>query len=259
MNAFFTKKDSAKSKVLPKREEKKNINIQWNGSLVFQLSLIACGLLAFLIIESDIKLGLSNTTAMEHEVDLTEPPMTNFVVEVEKLPVVKPPKAEEPVPRPKVTPSYTFTQIDNNVATETPVIANTETPAIEPQITKIKKPEGDRNVMNVESVPVFPGCEGLLTNAEKRDCLQEKIRSFVGKKFNTDVSDQTLGGKQRILVQFKIAANGQVTDIKARAADGALEREAKRVVGRLPTMKPGLQGDVPVNVVYNLPIVFSVN
>jgi len=260
MNAFLKKKSGAESKVLAKREQKKNINIQWNGPLVFQLSLIGCGLLAFLIIESDIKLGMSNASAKNYEPDFSEPAMTDFVMLVDTKPVIKVPKVRRSTQRPKATPASTFTPINNDAPTvETPVAPTDGDPVIDAPTAPVRQPMGDRNMINVEVVPTFPGCEGLQTNAEKRACMQEKISVFIGKKFNIDVSDQTSGSKQRIIVQFKIATDGQITEVRARAADRALEREAKRVVEKLPDMKPGLQGNVPVNVVYSLPIVFSVN
>jgi len=110
----------------------------------------------------------------------------------------------------------------------------------------------------IENVPIFPGCESG-NNAQKRDCMSEKITAFVQKKFNTDLAgDLGLSGRQRISVIFKIDKNGNVTGVRSRAPHPSLEKEAARVINLLPKMKPGKQRGKAVIVPYSLPIVFQV-
>ena len=74
-------------------------------------------------------------------------------------------------------------------------------------------------------------------------------------KFDVDAAaDSGLTGYQKIYVQFKIDKQGHVVDIKARAADSKLEREAIKVIKKIPQMTPGQQRDRNVEVIYNLPI-----
>ena len=111
----------------------------------------------------------------------------------------------------------------------------------------------------IENVPVFPGCENKKGNDAKKKCMSDKIAKFVNKKFNTDLaSDLGLSGRQRISVGFKVDRSGNVTNIYARAPHPGLEKEAKRVIGLLPKMKPGMQRGKAVTVPYGLPIVFQV-
>ena len=49
-----------------------------------------------------------------------------------------------------------------------------------------------------------------------------------------------------------------VTDIVTRAPHTALEKEAQRIVEKLPKMTPGMQQDKAVSVKYILPIRFVV-
>ncbi|MDB9874127.1 energy transducer TonB, partial [Flavobacteriaceae bacterium] len=103
-----------------------------------------------------------------------------------------------------------------------------------------------------------PGCEKG-SNAKKRKCMSDKITKFVQKKFNTDLAgDLGLTGKQRISVIFKIDKNGNVSGVRSRAPHPRLEKEAARVVGLLPKMKPGRQRGKAVVVSYTLPITFLV-
>ena len=110
----------------------------------------------------------------------------------------------------------------------------------------------------IENVPIYPGCEKG-NNDAKRKCMSDKINKFVQKKFNTDLAgDLGLTGKQRINVIFKIDRSGNVVGVRSRAPHPRLEKEAARVIGLLPKMKPGKQRGKAVTVPYSLPIIFQV-
>jgi protein TonB len=88
--------------------------------------------------------------------------------------------------------------------------------------------------------------------------MSEKIVKLVGKKFNVNVgTDYGISGRQRINTQFTVDKNGNITDIKISGPHHVLETEAKRVINKIPKMEPGLQGNVPVGVIYTLPIVYD--
>ena len=111
----------------------------------------------------------------------------------------------------------------------------------------------------IDEVPVYPSCETLATNAERRKCMAEKITKHVQQNFNTDLAgDIGLIGRQRINVVFKIDADGNVTGIRSRAPHPRLEEEAIRVISLLPKMSPGKQNGEAVIVPYSLPIIFQV-
>ncbi len=111
----------------------------------------------------------------------------------------------------------------------------------------------------VEEVPIYPGCEDLQGNIEKKDCMSENITNFVIKNFNTKIASQHgLSGRQRVNVIFKINKEGAITGIRSRAPHPALEEEAIRVISLLPKMKPGIQDGKVVTVPYSLPIIFEV-
>jgi len=111
----------------------------------------------------------------------------------------------------------------------------------------------------VDQVPVFPGCEGLNTNTERIKCLSNKLTKHVQRKFDTNIAEEKgLNGKQTIRVRFTIDQTGNVTDIKAISKHAALEKEAKRVIAKVPQMKPGIEENKIVSVIYDLPIIFQV-
>src|SRR5690606_28351162 len=63
----------------------------------------------------------------------------------------------------------------------------------------------------IEHVPIFPGCEDLTSNDEKRICVSNKITQFVGTNFNTKIAKENgITGTQRITVLFKIDTEGNI-------------------------------------------------
>ncbi|MBP1839156.1 M56 family metallopeptidase [Formosa algae] len=110
----------------------------------------------------------------------------------------------------------------------------------------------------VEQVPIYPGCEGLSLEEQKK-CMSNKISQFVGENFNTDLGkEQDIKGFQRINTMFKIDKKGNVLDVKARADHEIFQEEAIRVLSQLPQMQAGKQKGMAVTVQYSLPIVFQV-
>lgn len=112
----------------------------------------------------------------------------------------------------------------------------------------------------IEEVPIYPGCENIKDKVEQRKCLSKKIQIHVSKNFNVDLA-QTLGltpGKKKIFTIFKIAKNGEIIDVRARAPHKDLELEAVRVIQTLPKMISGKQDGKAVSVKYSLPITFIV-
>lgn len=112
---------------------------------------------------------------------------------------------------------------------------------------------------NFEQVPVYPGCEDKINNTDKKTCMSASISQFVSRTFNTGIADDLgLEGRQRINVIFIIDKTGKVNNIRARAPHPELEKEAIRVISKLPKMTPGIQRAKAVNVPFSLPILFQV-
>ncbi|UKM65763.1 energy transducer TonB [Flavobacteriaceae bacterium GSB9] len=236
-------------------EPKKNpkANVGRNSSLYFAIGLALMLFITNYAInyktydKEDIDVGM---VVMEEEIE-------------EEIPLTQQIQTPPPPPPPPAAPEV-IEIVEDEVEVEETVIESTEvdqeTEIVEVEEVEVVEVEEDIDVpfSVIENVPVFPGCEKG-SNNEKRACMSKKISQFVNKKFNTDLaSDLGLSGRQRINVIFKIDKTGTVTGIRARAPHPGLEREAKRVIGLLPKMKPGKQRGKPVNVPYSLPIIFQV-
>jgi len=182
----------------------------------------------------------------------------------EDIPITERIEEIKPKAPPPPAPEKIEIEEDEKEVEET-VIETTETDETEAvQVEEIFEVEEVEEVVEdvpfaiIEEVPIFPGCTG--TRAEKSDCLNDKIKKHVTRKFNGDLAGE-LGlspGKKKIWVVFRIDPKGNITEINARAPHPRLRDEAIRVTKTLPKMTPGKQRGVPVGMKYTLPIVFSV-
>lgn len=111
----------------------------------------------------------------------------------------------------------------------------------------------------IERVPIYPGCGGDDdTNEALKHCMSQKISALVSKTFNIKKASKGLeAGKHRVYVSFKIDNTGEITNIRTRGPSPALEKEAQRVVKKIPKMTPGQQKGENVGVLYSLPITFN--
>jgi len=126
------------------------------------------------------------------------------------------------------------------------------------EVVEVEEVPEDVPFAIIEEAPVFPGCKG--SKEEKKQCLQEKIQKHVNDNFNTGLASE-LGlpaGKKKVHVQFNIDKDGNITNVAARGPHVRLEKEAVRVVEKLPKMIPGKQRGRPVGVKYTLPITLIV-
>jgi len=245
-----------------KKSQKHDANLQKNSTLYFQIGLILCLLGTYALFEMQFQtttITLSNETAKAEtiSIDYVEP----FVVEVIK------PKDSKPLPSTDL--KDVFTPVDDDIPIEEKFIKTPEEPKISdkgvagigdiPEIdNEVNKGPIIMDFISVEIVPVYPGCEKYNTNVKRKKCMSQKITKLIGKKFNVDIgSEYGISGRQKISTQFTIDKNGNVTDVKIRGPHHALENEAKRVINKIPKMEPGLQRNVPVGVIYTLPIVYE--
>ncbi len=250
------------------RVEKKKTDIKFNSAIFFQLGLVVALVAAAWAMNLKIGERLP-VTPQEPGYTVVEPVFHNYQIEQKVVPVKQTIAKLDPQPTKRVVTSVfkevpddtnlpetkTVATITAPTAPDVPVMVPPAPPVADPP----KKNTGPKNVISVEFVPIYPGCETAGNKDAKIACLSEKIGRFVGKKFDTSVAGYDIRGIQKITVQFKIDKNGNVADIVARAPDKTLEKEAQRVINKLPQFTPGRMGDVPVDVMYVLPIKFKVN
>ncbi|WOD42093.1 energy transducer TonB [Hwangdonia lutea] len=242
-----------------KKSQKHDANLQKNSIIYFQIGLIVCLLGAYGLFEMKFETTIPKEVVMKIDGDqFTEVSVDKFKVYVEPKAESKP-KTEKKVLLIKkpiiVDDDYT---INKALGIDTPDSAEPVDTDFVPAVTKIDE-EVEVDFIKVEQVPIYPGCEKKKTNDDKRKCMSDKLTKLIQKKFNTGVADDLgLSGKQVIRTQFKIDKTGHVTDVKVRGTHPELEKEAQRVINKIPDMTPGKQRDESVSVIYALPIVFKV-
>ena len=70
---------------------------------------------------------------------------------------------------------------------------------------------------------------------------------------------QEMGIQGRVYVNFIISKDGSITNVRMRGPDKNLEKEASRIISKLPKMIPGKQRGRPVRVPFSIPITFRLN
>jgi protein TonB len=234
----------------PKSDVSRNSSIYFAVGLALMLAVTYMSINYKTYDKSDIAIdSLNLDDELDEEVPITEQ-------------IVTPPP---PPPPPPAAPEIIEVVEDEEEIEET-VIESTETEMdteiMEVEEVEVEEIEEDIEVpfSVIENVAVFPGCEKKKGNSAKKACMNEKVNKFINKKFNTDLASD-LGlppGRKRIFVQFKVDKSGNITSIGARGPHPGLEKEAKRVIGLLPKMKPGKQRGKPVVMPFSIPIVFQV-
>ncbi|MDX5585530.1 MAG: energy transducer TonB [Aureibaculum sp.] len=229
-------------------------NLENYSKLFLQLGLV----LALLI----IYLGIEYKT---FDRDISDLGNANYQEEIEEdIPITERVEQIKPPPPPPPAPEKIEVVEDEKEVEET-VLESTETDENEAvEVEEIEEVVEEEEVLEdvpfaiIEDAPVFPGCKG--SKADKKKCLQDKIRKHVMKKYNVDLANE-LGldpGKKKVYVLFKISKTGAITDVRARGPHKRLENEASRVVKLLPKMIPGKQRGRAVGVKYTLPITLLV-
>ena len=82
------------------------------------------------------------------------------------------------------------------------------------------------------------------------------MNKHIRKNFRYPEIAQEMGIQGRVYVNFIISKDGSITNIRMRGPDKNLEKEAERIISKLPAMIPGKQRGRPVRVPFSIPITF---
>ena len=183
-----------------------------------------------------------------------------LTVEDEVIPITEQIKTPPPPPPPPPPAPQVIEIVQDEEDVEETVIESTETneeEIVEIVDVEVEEEEEEEDVpfAVIEDVPIFPGCEGV-KKSERRDCFQKQINIHIHKNFRYPEIAQEMGIQGRVYVSFIISKDGSITNISMRGPDKNLEKEAHRIISKLPLMTPGKQRGRPVRVPFSIPIIF---
>lgn len=239
-------------------ELKKNPSVdpKRNSKLYFQAGLVAVLLLTYIGIE----LKSADPVIVTESLSLID----NFVEDEDAI-ITLPPVQKLPPPPP---PSPEVIQIvEDKVILKEQKIETTEVDenkaVVVVQASAVGGDSDDMDVPDelpfavIEDIPLFPGCE-TVPKSKRLDCFNEKMAAHIKKNFSYPQRAAEDNVQGRVSVQFMIDKQGNVVDIKMRGPKGGelLEKEAERIISKLPKFIPGKQRGKPVRVKYGLPINF---
>lgn len=253
--------------------DKKKANLTSNNTINFQLGLIAALLFAWAMVEL--------TTEQVHiEPVVTKIPMETFkesnLGNIRIIPNEQPQPVQKEVVQlaktvtslapPKIVKNTTLLSAVEPVST-LPTVNSLNT--IAPSNAAAGNPTGKATVNtpasptlftvnNASEAPLYPGCSTKLNNADRVSCFNEKIQRFVIKNFDTTIANKLSTSQVRFTVMFTLDSQGEIVNILVKSKEEAIEKEARRVINKLPDMTPGRHNSEAIDIQYVLPIIFNV-
>ena len=178
----------------------------------------------------------------------------------EEIPITEQLKTPPPPPLPPPPAPEVIEIVQDEEEVEETVIESTETSndeIIEVDDVDIEEEEEDINVpfAIIEDVPIFSGCEKV-SKDKRRDCFQDQMNKHIKRNFRYPEIAQEMGIQGRVYVSFIIDKDGSINNITMRGPDQNLEKEAQRIISKLPQMIPGKQRGRAVRVPFSIPITF---
>ena len=206
--------------------------------LVFALSVLY---VAFEMTESDIVVAEITDQIVE---DAEEEMIDNSIQDEETPP---PPEPEE-LPQ-EIMDEFTIVEDDKqveNVEFKSEDDQNTKVELhVAPVHVEVEEEDEDQIFDVVEEQPEFPG--GMAA-----------LQKYFRENLKYPVMAQEMNIQGRVTVQFTVWKDGSVRDVRVlKSADQSLDKEAIRLVSRMPKWKPGKQRGKAVNCKYVVPVVFK--
>ena len=184
----------------------------------------------------------------------TDSGIVDVEFEEEIIPITEqeqPQQAPPPPEAPKAEEVIEIMDNDSKVEESTIQASDDTQAAVEVKYTPVEVEEEEVDEQQiftiVEEQPEFPG--GMA------ECYK-----WIGKNLNYPTISAENGVQGRVTVNFVVNADGSIVDVKVlRGVDPYLDKEAIRVVSKMPKWKPGKQRGKAVRCSFNLPVRFKLN
>jgi len=181
--------------------------------------------------------GLQDQQEMEAEEE---------IIPITRQEQMKPPPP--PPPAPKVAEVLDIVDNDEEIEDELEIEDSDADmdEEVEIQVVEEEEEEDEAQVfVIVEDMPEFPGG-------------QLELQKWIARSIKYPVIAQENGITGRVFVTFVVNKVGGVENVRVvRGVDPSLDKEAIRVINKMPKWKPGKQRGKPVKVSYTVPINFQ--
>ncbi|MCM4160920.1 energy transducer TonB [Antarcticibacterium flavum] len=108
--------------------------------------------------------------------------------------------------------------------------------------------EGNK-VTQKEVAPIWPGCED---SESTKECFNTKMNSFIKENFSYSQNDAGEWVRGKSTVSFTVDDTGKVTNVETEGPEPIVNKEVERVVRSFPKLKPGMRGENPVAINYQM-------
>ncbi len=230
----------------PKKNPRKDLN--QNKGIYFALGMLLVLTVTYIALEW-------KTPINSHGYDPIAMNVTDEIIEDAPIFTLK---TTPPPPPPVVIPEKIVIEEDDADIVET-IVADSDTN--QDEIIEVKdvvyeeEPISDEPIpfRAVEDAPIFPGCEN---ESDKHACFQKMMIKHISKVFKYPELEQEMGIQGRVNTMFVIQKDGSIGQVRMRGPNGNLEKEAARIISKLPKMIPGKQRGKAVRVPFSIPITF---
>ena len=112
----------------------------------------------------------------------------------------------------------------------------------------------------VDELPVFNGCDKLLSIAERKNCTKQKILEFLTKNLEFPGSARKKEIQGQAIVHFAISNDGKVYNYRVRRGlCDEIRGSIIKLMNLMPQWTPGRQEGKNVKVDYTLPLMFKLD
>lgn len=166
-----------------------------------------------------------------------------FLEEEEIPPSAAPPPPPPPPPAPSTV--VEIVEDEEDIEETEQVFEEPDEETVVEEVEYVEEEVEDEIFTIVEDMPTFPGGE-------------TELFKFLGKNLKYPAIAQDAGVSGTVYVNFMVDKDGKVKNAKVvRGIHSACDKEALRVVNKMPAWRPGKQRGKAVRVSYNLPIRFT--
>ncbi len=209
--------------------------------LFLEIGLALTLAIVFLAFEWRVDTSEANVLETEQEIQAEEE-----IIPITRQEPVKPPPP--PPPAPKVADVLNIVDNDEEIDDELE-IEDSEADMdedVEIQVVEETEEEDEQQVfVIVEDMPEFPGGD-------------IELQKWIARAVKYPVIAQENGITGRVYVGFVVNKVGAIENVKImRGVDPSLDKEAVRVINKMPKWKPGKQRGKAVKVSYTVPINFQ--